>query len=392
VKKLALVLCLLLVTFSAIGIFLESRYGRNFDLHRIFARFSLLSNERVLETARNLQHDGDQKSLNKAVSLYREIISRDPKNPQLWCELGETLLDLGKMTDADHCYQRAIQLGPNDTLTIWRLFEYYTRINQPQKALPYSSHVLDKDPSTCDIVFPYYGKKDFAFTDTLNYGIPLNKVVAQAYLRYWIKNNNVGNADQCWNWVCTHSFADDVLAGNYLSFLIRTGEPAKARDAWAAWTATPKQANLIFNPGFESEPRRSPFDWNISKIKGAEVIRDSKMSHEGKFSLRIDFDGKENPAYQHVSQKIFLEPGTYQLKAFVRTEGITTEQGVGLSMDSVATEQVKGTTDWKELAQTIKFREPSLHRLVVFRRHSWKIANRLSGTVWLDDIQLIRVP
>lgn len=150
--------------------------------------------------------------------------------------------------------------------------------------------------------------------------------------------------------------------------------------------------NVLFNAGFESEPRPSPFDWNISLVNGVEVIRDSAVGQTGKWSLRIEFNGKENPAYHHVSQMVYLDPGMYRFSGFIRTRGITTEQGIGIRIGSATTEQITGNTDWKELSKTIEVAKPSLLRLEIFRNPSGKIANKLSGTVWLDDIQLYRVP
>lgn len=391
-KKIAIILSFILIICSAIAILLESPFSKNIGLQRLFARFSLLSDERILDAAGALHDKDNQKFLNQAVLLYREALSRDPENPYRWSELGLALLDSDKFAEAEYCFRRALEHGPNDTIILWRAFEYYTQIKQPREALRCAAKILQKKPSATDSIFSYYIKPGFLFPDTLKYGIPPNKrIVAQAYLRYLIQKGNAANADQCWNWVFKNSFADNKLAGEYFSFLLRSGEPAKARNAWSAWIGNPKGANLLFDTGFESEPLPSPFDWKISQIKGAEVTRDPAFSHEGKWSLRIVFDGKENPAYRHISQVVFLDPGTYRFRGFIRSQGITTEQGIGLRIGSIATQQITGTSDWKELAQTIKVSEPSLLRLEIFRNVSWKIANRLSGTVWLDDIQLIRV-
>jgi hypothetical protein len=127
-----------------------------------------------------------------------------------------------------------------------------------------------------------------------------------------------------------------------------------------------------------------------------EASRDMTVRRSGKYSLRIEFDGKENLSYHGVSQITFLKPGSYRFRAYLKTEGITTDQGIGLriSQDTpsvhldVRTEQAKGSTDWRALEKSFDLRQAGLIRIEVFRESSEKFDNKLAGTVWLDDLEL----
>jgi hypothetical protein len=268
--------------------------------------------------------------------------------------------------------------------------QFYMQAGEPQKALRYGSHILEIDHSAFEAVFYLYIKTGFDFQDTLKFGIPWDREVAQSYMSYVIRNGDVAKAEPCWDWVSAHLFADDKLAGEYLSFLIRARESAKAWNAWIEYIGGINTSNLLYNGGFESKLKPSPFDWKISESAAAEVSRESTVIHDGKWALKITFNGRENPTYRNVSQYVFLQPGIYRFKGFMRTEGITTEQGIGFKIGSITTEQLTGTSGWKELDQSLEVREPSLLNVEIFRKPSWKIANKLSGTVWIDDIHLTR--
>jgi tetratricopeptide (TPR) repeat protein len=384
-KKIALVLSLILILCSVTAILLETRYRNDLRLQRLLARFSLLSDQRVLKAADELRDKAAPESLKQAIVLYREALSRDLENPYRWCDLGLALLDSKQIAEARRCYERAAALGPNNIQTLWRVAKFYEQINEPREVFRYASHMLDKDPSVWEDVFFLYTPFDFA--ETLSYGIPQNRVVAQSFLRYLMGKSETAQAEQCWSWVTARSLAGDNLAGEYLSFLIRSGEPARARDAWFAYSG---DRSLVYNPGFEAEPKPVPFDWNISKIDCAEVSRDPSVRHEGTWSLRIEFDGKENVSYQHVGQSVFLDAGKYVLKGFVRTEGITTDKGIGLRAASFATKQLTGANDWTELIQPFDLAQPTMIRVEIFRQPSERFANKLAGTAWIDGVALTR--
>ena len=94
---------------------------------------------------------------------------------------------------------------------------------------------------------------------------------------------------------------------------------------------------------------------------------------------------------------MFLPEGRYRLQAWMRSEGLTTDQGVGLRVVSqdgslkldVKTNSVLGTSDW--LVVEAVFDVPvggGLVRLLVARKPSLKFDNLVRGTVWVDDVRV----
>jgi hypothetical protein len=131
-------------------------------------------------------------------------------------------------------------------------------------------------------------------------------------------------------------------------------------------------------------------------VKGAEISFDPSAAFEGKRSLKIVFDGKENVNFQHVYQYLSLKPDTkYLLSAHVKSKGVTTRSGVKLEVVGIgqgfyqASDLLTGDNEWKEL--TIAFKTPAQSQggLVRVRREKTEKFDRfISGLVWVDDLRL----
>ena len=126
---------------------------------------------------------------------------------------------------------------------------------------------------------------------------------------------------------------------------------------------------------------------------------DEKVAYSGRWSLRVDLEGKQNPAFGRVAQRAVVREGAYRLRGFVKTDEITTNRGLALRIFdaespgrlNLRTEEVAGTNEWKVLEKT--FQVPSGTRLVevqLNREESLKFDSKIRGTLWLDDVALER--
>jgi hypothetical protein len=131
-----------------------------------------------------------------------------------------------------------------------------------------------------------------------------------------------------------------------------------------------------------------------------DVARDGSVAHTGAHSLRIRFDGKENVAYRHIRQTAFVTPGRYRFEAYIRTQEITTDQGIGFhiydpespSRLDITTEQVVGTNDWRKIDQIISVpRETRLLEIQVIRQPTWRTDSRINGVAWIDSVGLLKL-
>jgi hypothetical protein len=114
----------------------------------------------------------------------------------------------------------------------------------------------------------------------------------------------------------------------------------------------------------------------------------------------VRFGGKANVTYSHTFETTFVTPGVYRFRAFVRSQAITTDQGIGFhifdpegsSHLDIKTEQVTGTTDWKTIEQLVRVPpETKLLTIQIVRPRSWKFDSDIAGTAWIDDVTLARI-
>jgi Carbohydrate binding domain len=142
------------------------------------------------------------------------------------------------------------------------------------------------------------------------------------------------------------------------------------------------------------------FDWKIGKVNGAEISFDDSVFFEGKRSLKITFNGKENVDFQQIGQVVAWKPDTgYCLKAHMKTKGITTKSGLKIEISGIgeafygASESLTGDNDWKELTVTFRTPAPSQGGQVRVKREKINKFDRLiSGEVWIDNLQLSEEP
>ena len=160
------------------------------------------------------------------------------------------------------------------------------------------------------------------------------------------------------------------------------------------------ESNWVYNGDFESELSDSAFDWRIGARDGVVAAEDTQVAHTGSRSMRIHFEGKENLDYNGVGLVAFVKPGRYRFEAYVRTDGITTDRGVGFhiydresgSRLDVRTEELTGTHDWHRVERVVVVpRDTRLLSIEVNRQRSLKFDNQISGTVWIDSVEFSRL-
>lgn len=337
----------------------------------------------------------------KRPELLSAALKRDPSSPFRWCDLGTAFLEKGQKEEARRCFERALVLGPNLVSNLSLAAQFYNRIGERKEALQCSARILELTPYYAPDILDSYTSSSYKLMDTLNYGLPRNPSVARDYFRLLLRGEDPESVRQAWDWLAERSIPDRELTNQYVDFLMKTKEYDRAKSIWLSSLGNNRGAyptsELLYNAGFEAEPCGSVFDWRISRTHEADVTRDSRIAHSGKYSLRIEFGGEANLSYRNVAQETLLNPGKYRFSAFVRTEGISTDKGVGIwiyDADSqarlnVRTEQLTGTHEWTELHQDVEVHEGTRRiRIELVRDKSEKFDNLIKGIVWFDDLQM----
>ena len=214
--------------------------------------------------------------------------------------------------------------------------------------------------------------------------VPNTKAANLIALNYCIGQNSELGASVSWDRLQTFRTTPQERYG-YINYLVnRRGRP---HDAYAVFSGGTQIAE-VFTGGFEREPLNGGFDWRFSSTEHAQARRDTSQSREGFASFFIQFDGEENVNYDGVWHWLPVERRrSYELTFWMRTEAISTDEGVFLEVDGQVSEAQIGTTYWQEF--TIPFTASSgLVTVRVRRTPSEKFDNLLGGKIWLDDFAL----
>jgi len=364
-------------------------------------RLRLCPETQALSRARRLLLSEKPRDRAAALALYRQLARNNPASPYRWADLGDALLASGEVSEARACFRRVEQAGPSTPQTLLRAAGFYLRLGENKETLRLMSKILSLTPAYDSLIFSYYDLMDQPAEVIIEQGLPAGARAAQSYFSHVIRKKDVAAAGCVWQWLAGRGLVDDALAGNYAQLLIGSGDLLQAARIWRDYAGSRDQgylqSNFIFNPGFEREPAPSPFDWREAKARGVEISRDSAVARQGRWSLRIRFTGEENINYRHFSQLTPARAGRFRLSAYVKTDNLTTDQGVALRVfdfESPArlearTASLRGTQDWVQLVT--EFRVPASTRLLaveVVREPSLKFDNKLAGTVWIDDVRL----
>ena len=134
------------------------------------------------------------------------------------------------------------------------------------------------------------------------------------------------------------------------------------------------------------------FDWRFSSWEHAEARRDTTSAKDGMASFLVNFSGKENVDYSHLWHWLPVEKGRqYKLQFWMKTEAISTNEGMFVEVDGQVSEKQLGTTYWQQF--TIPFTASADLVTARLRRvPSRKFDNLLKGKVWLDAFTLTAVP
>jgi tetratricopeptide (TPR) repeat protein len=400
-RALTLTLGLALAAYSSAGILLETVWQNNEKANRVLCRFLLCANTPLVERAEEQLTGVREEDALGSIVTFRSVLRRAPQDPYRWADLGEAFLVAGQKEDARYCYAQVMVLAPHSAPLLLRAANFQFQTGEIRKALPITARILtlisDYDP----IIFSEYTRLVDRIEDVLQYGLPNDRRAAKSWMRFLIQSGRLDDAQRTWDWVVMHGYADDALAGEYVELLVRQGHPDWAASTWTQYLGARsgdyRKSTYLFNGGFESDPAQSPFDWSLARTKGVEVARDCTTAWSGKCSLRISFAGTQNLDFAAASQVTFVRPGPYRFQAFIRTEGLTTDQGIRFRIaDAEAPArlnaifgQFTGTRSWSAVEQDVVI--PPATRLLqvqAIREPSMKFDNKVGGTAWIDELKL----
>lgn len=338
-----------------------------------------------------------------AIARYQEDLRLDSASPYRWADLGEAFFASGQIGQARLCFARARELGPY-ILPIWiRDANFHFQLGEPQAALKSAGRVLATVPDYDPILFSYFDRLIPDPHEVLSQ-IGQDGRASISYLRHLQEVNRIDAAALVWKHLGARKYADDGIAASYVDFLLRNHLYDAAEDAWAGYLAQRRgdypARNLLFNGSYEAAPTECAFDWRLSPSDKVDTVRDQTAAWDGKWSMHVTFHGDENVSYCNVKQTVRVHPGVYRLSAWVRTDGITTNEGLRLRVSDperpgsldYRTESMTGTRGWTLVDRVIQLpAQTNIATVELCRNPSEKFDNKIAGSAWIDQIALTRI-
>ena len=341
--------------------------------------------------------------LEASARYFGKAIERNPLEQEYWLQLAKILQRMGEGTVSQQAVENAIRVFPTGYRGRWMAANLFLQQGDLEKALPHYSYILTHYPNQSS---PVYDVLEKAVADpdfVLEKIVPRDPSSFRQYLSYLYGMGDREAARKAWAKGLSFGFqADRRETVRYIEFLVSQGEFNEAFQIWRdrcreEGLAPVSDSDLITNGDFgKDEILGGGFDWKIERVRGMEVSFDPSMAFEGKRSLKIVFNGKENVDFQHIYQFVPLKADTeYVLSANMKTRAVTTKSGLKIEVRGVGqafhkdSETLTGDNEWKKLI--VSFRTPASSQggmVRVRRERTDKFDRYISGTVWIDHVSL----
>ncbi len=344
----------------------------------------------------------------RALDFLHRAIALDPNYTEAWLDLATAYELEGNAEATRDAYQHAKQSYPLSAEVAWRYGNYLLRTGDLPHAFEELHHALLADPGRAAAAFSRVYRADPNLDEILAKVLPAEPGVYVDVIGDATSAKQLGVAMEVWAQLLTlhahlqlHDFAGLVNA------LLAAGADADARRIWEQGMATlnlppllQPSGSVLWDPSFESGISNAAFSWQFQPIaQGVRTTFDGTQKLSGTQSLRISFDGKENPNLDVACTLGLVEPGGHYLfSGWIKTQELTTNQGLSFRLRSfgkayippVVTHEVHGTTPWTsiDLPWTAG---PDVHRVeVCIRRDPSDDPDvRISGDAWIDDVTLV---
>jgi hypothetical protein len=344
-----------------------------------------------------------QRSPPEALRQFHRAVKLDSASAYNWANLGEAEMNSRNVTIARYCFQQAVKAGPFDPVILFRAANFAFQTGDSPATISHLRTIL-QDPelkSYYEPAFLTYTRLGLPIQQILDQGIPKTPTSGYAFLRFLMEGNQLADSQAAWDWIGKNFGADDKLAGEYVSFLIRQNAASQSALVWQKLTARDfpdyRKSNWVFDGEFRQAPKPSPLDWSLEPSPSVQVTRVARAGHQGGWALQVKFSGDQNVDFKQVQQTIVLGPGRWSLRAWVKTEAITTDSGVMLHLFDPADRQrldvrsdnLTGTTPWTLVEKNFEARPATTVVTFEFiREPSRKFDNKIAGTAWLDSVEI----
>lgn len=370
------------------------------------AQIEPASAENWYRLGRYRQLDFDHSDLQLAISYYRLAVELDPPSAFYKLDLATALETAGNDVEAEKYFRAAQANYPISAEVSWRFGNFLLRQQRVPEAYQEFRRAASVDPKLIPLAVSRVWRSTPDVHVLLGQVLPDTAEGDWVALHFLTQSGETTAALAVWNHLAPKKPAVQRTALlSFLDLLIAQDRLEEAQAAWRQAQTLPGGPSkpssddpLVYDGGFESELSGGGFGWRQADVSGAAFDFDTDEKHSGARSARVTFDGTQNLSYQHLTQDVLVEPRTrYRFHCFLRTDQISTDSGVRFEIRDpqrpqdldVFTANETGTQSWTlEETAFVTGSQTRLVQIVLRRMPSTHLDNKVSGTVWVDDVDL----
>jgi len=346
-----------------------------------------------------------------AQQCFRKAIALNPLYTNAWLDLATDYELEGRTAEAHEAYLQAKKSYPTSGNVSWRYGNFLLRQGNQPEAYAELRRAIEADPQLAAAAFSRAYRANPDIDELLEQVLPPKQSVYVNVIWEALSAKQLAVARTVWaRLIKLHPHLEWRDVDRLVSDLLQAGEFTEARHTWDQGMSTMNlppllqpSGSLVWDPSFESGVNGNNFAWRFQPIvQGVTISLDKDQKFSGNQSLRLTFDGKHNPNLEAACTLALVQPGTtYRFSGWIKTQDITTEYGPYFRLRAiepdktpiVTTREIHGTNPWTHVEETW-IAGPIVHRvqICVSRDPSDNPDVRISGTAWVDDVNLVPQP
>lgn len=329
----------------------------------------------------------------------------DPSDALVYLALADLWVKANRVPEAWTLVAVADVLGPMRPPALSRSADFWLRQSQWDRVLARWSNLLLNRPENAKLLFPVL----LRVAEN-----PVSRPLLQPFLEHppawWL---------QFFSYTAQKAQSPETVLSLYQARR-RQGEPLdkveqqayldrllrdkRWLDAYLAWLNGLDDRQLtvlgnVYNGSFELPLTSVGFDWRVLPLRGVVVETAQTYGARGDRALHISFNG-QRAQFRHVLQYLFLEPGQYRLRGWVRVDQLRTERGLRWTMRCapdqpvlVASELFLGSDDWRLFGVEFTVPESDCMAQVLRLELEGRAALdfEVEGDIWFDDLSIARL-
>jgi tetratricopeptide (TPR) repeat protein len=352
------------------------------------------------------QLDFANPDLSKAASAYEKAVRDDPASSYYWMDLASAYEDAGDLKRAREAFERAGDVYPLSALVAWNYGNFLVRRHDYSEGYKKIQKAVAADRSLLPLAISRTWRSSEDVNVVLNDALPATPEAYLKALAYFTSIQKIEEALVVWKRLVALGKPLALPAAfpllDTLIGLDRSDEALRVWNEALTSAGLPGEATAgrssIRNGDFSRDLANGGLDWRWKAPPGAAAAFDSAPPSQTGRSLRVDFNGGVNVDLGEPAEYVLVHPGRkYHFHAYLRTDGITTDQGVQFQLidpnhaNAVngLTEDFTGTHPWTGVDADVTSGAQTHFILVrLIRTQSNMFDSKVSGTAWIAGVSL----